>query len=988
MPSTDVPSHSTANAIDGSKDWIDELTACVEGEVRTSYHDRMLYATDASIYQVEPLAVVIPSSIADAARAVQICSDHGVAMLPRGGGTSLAGQCTNRAVVIDFSPNCRGVIDIDEARQRCRVEPGITIDELNDQLVTLGLFFPPDPATSRHANIGGCIGNNAAGARSIRYGRTSEHLLGVDVILADGTRLTLDADQRDARAREMSTQVAAVVRAHAELIRDRFPKTIRRNAGYALDTMLDQLDHGGIENLNLAHLVCGSEGTLAITLSAELALSALPIARGLAIIAFASVTEAIEAVGALLETEPTAIELLDDMVLSLARKHPAYRATVQTLPQLSDRPTEAVLYVEYTADSDPAELGDRFAALRSRFSADRVVCLSTPTEMQRAWDLRKAGEPLLHSIPGARKPVSFVEDNAVPVEHLAAFVDGFRRIVDQHNTRAAFWAHASVGVLHVRPLLDLTDPADRQSMVAMAQEVADLARSLSGVPSGEHGDGRVRGPLLEHFYGPQLMDAFARIKHIFDPHNLLNPGNIVRPDKPASIITHLRVLPEPDQPAHIPTVETYYDYGSDSSLGDAVTRCNGAGICRKKTGGTMCPSYMATLDERHSTRGRGNALRLAITGQLDSSPPGRPAWDDPETIKTLDLCLSCKACKAECPSNVDIAQLKAEYLAQKYRRDRPSLATLAFGHVHRLNRIASLTPRLATALSRSVPGRWLAQRMLGLDPRRTLPPWQRPLFRRWPADDPTLAPDAPRVVFLADSFTLYQEPAIGLAAKRVLEAFGYRVSLYRGTDFGRALISMGLLQAAIDDAQRHLDRLAPMLDDSGIAGFVMLEPSCLSSVRDDWLSLKIDRPIELRQRLAQRTTLLESFLHTRWDDHPRTPELDLSNKPDDTRILFHGHCHQKALWGDASSTDLLGRLIGDRLEVLDAGCCGMAGSFGYTTSRYDLSMAIGEQRLFPAVRAHKGIVVAPGTSCRHQIHDGTNATALHPAELIAQMIVE
>jgi len=1018
-----------------------DLADVVEGEVRFGRHDRLLYATDASIYQVEPLGVVIPASVDDALAVVRFCGERGLPILPRGGGTSLAGQGVNRAIVLDFSPRCRGLLEFDASAGVCRVEPGIAIEELNELVAGEGWFFAPDPATMRHANIGGCVGNNAAGARSIKYGRTSESLLGLDVALASGERARLDkgAAKRDGRVLELTKSVRDVVIRHSELIRERFPRTVRRNAGYNLDLILKQIEAGPepLEQVNLSHLLAGSEGTLAVTLEAELKLERVPAARGLAVCGFDSLEGAIDAVLPILETGPSAVELLDDTVIDLALKNVEYRRYVELLPA-RDGPPRAALYVEYSAERDAGELRERFDSLERAIPGAAIARYTERSAMLDAWKLRKAGEPLLHGVASDRKPVSFVEDNAVPVERLAEFVRRFREIVDRHGTRAAYWAHASVGVLHIRPMIDLKDAGDLKVMRRIAVEAADLAREMGGVMSGEHGDGRVRSPLLERFYGPELVGAFREIKAIFDPGDLLNPGNIVAPRPVASITERMRVEPEPGRRARVPDVETYYDYGDQHGFGGAVEMCNGAGVCRKKTGGVMCPSYMALLDERHSTRGRGNALRLAITGQFPRAEGGEsaggasgvsgPAWDDPDTIETLDLCLSCKACKSECPSNVDLARLKAEYTAQRLRERPASLAQLSVAHVHTLNRLGSIAPGLSNWASGLGPVRALLARTIGIDRRRSLPRFARPLHKRWGVGATGVAAEAPRVVVYGDTFTSYNEPEIGLAARRVLEAFGYRVELFRGSDAGRAAISVGMLETAIGRIERELERLAGIIEDDSVEAVLFLEPSVLSAVQDDWLSLRLSssggagwgtsggrasrpqtgqRPVPLgrgqrrgplRERLAAKSFLVEDFLERRWEEHPGRPEAlggtggvdrQTSQRPV-PRCLLHGHCHQKALWGADRSAALLRRLFPGRVEVLDTTCCGMAGSFGMTRDRYELSMRIGELGLLPAARAAgpEDVVVAPGTSCRHQIHDGAGRRAMHPMELVAAFLSE
>jgi FAD/FMN-containing dehydrogenase/Fe-S oxidoreductase len=989
------------------------LANAIEGEVRLGLHDRMLYATDASLYQVEPLGVVIPSSIDDAVRAVHACSRLGLPVLPRGGGTSLAGQCTNRAVVIDFSPRCRGIAPVDTAQRRVSVEAGVTVDDLNDAIAATGLFFAPDPATARHASIGGCIGNNAAGSRSIKYGRTSESIAAIDACLADGTRVRVahGSGRDDATVARLAVGVRDVVRRHERAIRERFPKTVRRNAGYGLDMVLAQLDQGVAPiDVDLSPLLCGSEGTLAVTLGATLKLHPRPKAKALAVVSFASIDDAIGAVSPILSTGPSAVELLDDLVISLAAANTEYRRYVDLLPRSpTGADPSAVLYVEYFG-ATPDEVRDRIEHLRLLLPGAPMQAHTEAQAMLSAWKLRKAGEPLLHGIPGHRKPITFIEDNAIPVERLGEFVRSLRAIVESHGTRAAFWAHASVGVLHVRPLLDIHDHADRDRMQAIAIATADLARSLGGVMSGEHGDGRVRGPLLERFYGPELMGAFRDVKRLFDPRDLLNPGNIVdlsgtRPRPIETIAQSLRVEPSPGRvPAFPKDLSTFFDYDDQHGFDGAVEMCNGSGVCRKAQGGTMCPSYMATLDERHSTRGRGNALRLAITGQLDAER----IWNDPDTIETLHLCLSCKACKTECPSNVDIARLKAEYTAQRYQRDGAPLAARIMGEIRTLNRVGTIAPGIANWMNTLAPVRAIVNRVLGLHPQRSLPKFSTHVAREWKREDASAARAGatarasegrattaratlarattahPTVALFGDCFTTCNESSIGLAARRVLGAFGYDTLLADAGCCGRAKISLGLLPAAIDEADATLARLGPLIDDASIHAILVAEPSCLSAFKDDWLNLKLRTPLEVRQRLAAKAFLVEDFLHQRWDQHPTRPKF----REAQGKVFLHAHCHQKALWGAQTSAALLKRIVGDRLVVLDTGCCGMAGSFGYTRDRFDLSMKIAELALLPAVRAlsDRDVLVAPGTSCRHQIHDGADRTAEHTITLVSRLL--
>ena len=950
------------------------------GEVRLDSHDRLLYSTDASLYQVEPVGVVIPSNVEQVQVLLEFCREHRIAVLPRGGGTSLAGQCTATAIVVDLSVHFRQLSQVDADRRLCRAQAGVVLDQVNRELLSSGLFFAPDPATSAQACIGGCIGNNAAGARSIRYGRTSENVSAIEVVLATGERVWLGsgAGRSDEVAARLVTEVCRIVQANAGLIRERFPRTIRRNAGYGLDLILDQLDAGvGPMDVNLSGLLCGSEGTLAITVAAELKLNPLPMARGLAIVSFDSIDAAIAGVTPILATGPTAVELLDSVVITAAAKNAECARYLELLPTVDGAVPQAVVYVEYQTEKPGDDLARCFARLKEAAGDAPVLIRSAPMEMQAMWMLRKAAEALLHGMSAASKPITFVEDNAVPVENLARFVREFRSIIESHGTSAAFYAHASVGVLHVRPMIDLHEPMGRAKMQAIAVAVADLARDCGGVMSGEHGDGKARGPLLDRFFGSEMIAVFRQIKQVFDPMGLLNPGNIVDAGPIESIVENLRLQKQTAGES----IDTYFNYEDQEGFHSAVETCNGAGFCRKTVGGTMCPSYRATLDERHSTRGRGNALRLAITGQTSGN--GAATWDDPQTIQTLELCLSCKACKTECPSNVDISRLKAEYTAQGFKRNGKPLTARVFGNIRRLNRIGAAMPAVANWMQSRAAVRWLMRLMLGISRRRTMPRFGPSLFR-WFAKRP-IVPREKKVVLFGDCFTTCNEPAVGRSAIDVLEQLGYQVILPDAGCCGRAMISVGLLDDAIATADRTLARLMPLLRDESVLALVVCEPSCLSAMKDEWLQLKLTTPIQQRRLLAERAMLVEDFVERFWDRHPVRPAIpNVAGQ----RVILHGHCHQKALWGDQTSAAILRRLLGADVEVLPSGCCGMAGAFGYGEDKFDLSMKIGELSVFPPIRGATAlaIIAAPGTSCRHQIKDGTGRQALHPIQVVARML--
>lgn len=959
-----------------------ELGRVIEGEVRFGRHDRGLYSTDASIYQVDPLGVIVPSCVEDASKAAEFCLREGIPLLPRGGGTSLAGQCTSEAVVLDLSARCTGVVTLDVAGKACEVEAGITIDALNRSIAETGLFFAPDPATVRQATVGGCIGNNAAGTRSIRYGRTSENVEAVDVVLGSGSRAKLEqgAATRDPVVRRLTESVIDIVSRHERLIDERFPKTLRRNAGYGLDTILMQMREGDpLKTVNLASLACGSEGTLAVTLGARLKLHTIPKERALAVLAFDSLDEAMDAVPSLLTLEPSAIELLDDMVIMTALANIEHRASVDLLPKPTRGDLKAILYVEFQGD-DVAQLRQKYENLQLLVPGIASELHTSPGSISRALRLRQAGEPLLHAIPGDRKPLGFVEDNVVPVERLGEFVGAFREIVGNHGTTAAFYAHASVGVLHVRPLLDLRSDQDREALIDIATRVAKLAKDLGGVMSGEHGDGRARGPFIESHFGPELMSAFREIKSVFDPDNLLNPGNIVQPASPKSIAQGTRVMPANEQ-ITITEFQTYYNYTNQDGFSHAVEMCNGAGVCRKTASGTMCPSYMALRDERHSTRGRANAMRMALSGQLTSE---RLAFEDKDTIDTLDLCLSCKGCKRECPSNVDVSKLKSEFTAQRYKRTRSPIAKLLFTRFRAFSRLGARLPRLANMPTKPGLARGILGLVSALPSGRSLPAFERSLAldERW--NNPH-GIDLPTVLLFGDCFSMYSETAIALDTKALLEAFGYRVLLADEGCCQRPAISNGYLPEAIHEIDKQVGRLNTLASKHNAKAILAVEPSCLSAVQDEWLSLNCDTPLDERKRFADRMMLVEQFLEQNWDDHPRRPEFAQPAG----RVLLHAHCHQKALWGGESSGRLLERAFEGKYSELNTGCCGMAGGFGMHKKRFGLSMQIGELSLFPSVRelTEDDVLLATGTSCRHQLRDGVQYDALHPVSYLRKQLV-
>jgi FAD/FMN-containing dehydrogenase/Fe-S oxidoreductase len=965
----------------------------VRGEVRFDDLTRRLYSTDASIFQVTPLGVVIPRTAQDLVTAVQIAGEMRVPVTARGGGTSLSGQSIGTGLVIDCSKYLNNVLDVDPAGRTARVQPGVVLDQFNRALAPHGMQFAPDVATASRANLGGMIGNNSAGARSVVYGKTVDHVRSLSAVLADGSTATFgklrpgEWDRKaEARTREgqVYREVRRTVEGTAEEIRRRFPRIVRRVSGYDLLTPLEEGPERG-----LIPLLVGSEGTLAVVTEAEVGLVPRPRCRGLLVPQFATLADSLDAVAACLEAGPSAVELMDGLLIELAHTQLSLK---ETMAAIKGRP-KALLMVEFSSD-DPAEVADRVEKLRKRLDgvAGLTACVPAldPAVRDPLWDLRRASMPLLYGIPGDRKPVTFIEDPAVPPERLPEFIAEFRAALRRHGTDGAFYGHASVGCLHIRPVLNLKDPADVATMRAIMEEVTDLVLRFGGSLSGEHGDGLVRSEWNRKMYGPEVYEAFRRVKAAFDPDNLLNPGKVVNAP---SMTESLRYGPG-YQPVNPPTV---FDYSRQEGFFRSVELCNGNGACRKLQGGTMCPSFRATRDERDSTRARANALRLAI-GAVNPVPERQrrvlevPVADAPGPdrspmrrrwlYETMDLCLMCKACKAECPSNVDLAKLKAEFLNAYYAgRTRP-LGHYLLRHIHRLNELGSWFAPLANWAGRQPALRWLLEKAAGIDRRRSLPPLYFDHFRRWfarrrPAEG---AGRNGTVLLFDDCFTTFNEPEVGRAAVRVLEHAGYRVELAGRVCCGRAMISKGFLPEARALARAQLPGLARRVADG--TPLLGLEPSCLLTVADEWTELV---PGAASRRVAASAELAEVWLAKQVK--AGRCRLDLART--EGKCLLHGHCHQKALQGARGSAAALALIPGLDVSVLDAGCCGMAGSFGYEREHFDVSERIANLELVPAVKAApNATVAATGTSCRHQLRDLAGRHARHPLELLAEAIKE
>jgi len=966
-----------------------ELGKQVSGDLRADDYSRMLYSTDASIYQVQPYGVHLPQTIEDVHAAVELAAKHRVALLPRTAGSSLAGQAVNEALVIDFTRHLDQVLELNVEERWVRVRPGIVLDELNAYLQPHGLQFGPDPASSNRAAMGGIVSNNSTGSHSIVYGMTADHVLETSVILSDGSTAhfaplkTAELQQRlslNGLEGEIYRGIAGLIDEpkNQEIIRRHTPHHWRRCGGYNLDRLLPAGDltfkWPYDPRFNLAKLITGAEGTLAVITEIKLNLVPRPAQTALAIIHFDDLFTALSAVPAMLEVEPTAVELLDNLGLTMCRQVPEYARLLDTF--VRGEP-DCVLITEFYGESD-TELKAKVARLEEHMrdhktGATHITPAYSPALQANVWTVRKVGLGLLMSIKGDLKPIPFIEDAAVPPEHLAEYVTRVEEFCSSIGTKVAYYAHASAGCVHIRPLINSKAAAEVAKMPDIVRFSVELLRGYGGSFSSEHGDGRARSWQNEAFFGPDLFGLYRETKRLFDPHNLLNPGNIVDFTK---MTENLRF----GETYSALQIKTHTDFRADQGFDRAVEMCNGAGVCRKRTTGTMCPSFMVTREEEHSTRGRANALRNALAGRLPVKE-----FTSRRMFEVMDLCIECKACKAECPSSVDMAKIKFEWLAQYYQANggiplRPRL----FGHIATFNQLGSgtLAP-LANWAAGIGPIRGVAKSMLGITKKRKLPPFARQPFTTWFKKRP--APGNPRnmgqLILFHDPFTNYNYPEIAIAATELFEAAGFEVVLPGYKSDGRPFISKGLVKQARAAALDTIEHLLPY----AVQGLpiVGLEPSSLLSLRDEYFHLLPDDPRV--KTIAENAFTFEEFVANLADDG----RLNLQFTAEPRHLLLHGHCHQKSLVGTGPSKKVLSLPANYTVEEVDSGCCGMAGSFGYEAEHYEISMQMAERRLLPAMRAAgtETLIVAAGVSCRQQIKHGSDRTSLHPAEVLWAALV-
>jgi FAD/FMN-containing dehydrogenase/Fe-S oxidoreductase len=987
------------------------LRSAVQGEVMFDSATRGRYSTDASIYQVEPIGVLIPRTQEDVRAAIDICRDLQVPMLPRGAGSSQCGQTVGAALVIDHSKYLNGVVSFDKDARTVTVEPGIVLDALNTWLRPHGLWFPVDVSTGAQCTLGGMAGNNSCGSRSIAYGNMVHNVLAVDALLADGTEAWFGPEaemaQNSARINKLLEGLRSIAVREWDEIERWVPKVMRRVGGYNIDVFLPQSErpYTADGSVNLSHLLVGSEGTLAWTSTLTLQLAPLPSQRTLGVVNFPTLYRAMQCAQHIVTLKPSAVELVDRTMIELARSNPAFRPVIEAA--LIGEP-EAILLVEFSENETLGRLDQLVTLIADLGLPGQVVRMTDASSQKALWEVRKAGLNIMMSMRGDGKPVSFIEDCAVPLKHLADYVARLTEVFARHGTRGTWYAHASVGTLHVRPILDMRRDG-AQKMRAIAEEAALMVREYKGAFSGEHGDGLVRSEWVAWQFGPRLTRAFEEIKSLFDPDGLMNPGKIVKPSK----MDDARLFRYPPgyrtQPLQTaldwsawdvqndPATETLTPPGTggDPALGfgKAVEMCNNNGHCRKFDAGTMCPSFRVTRDEEHLTRGRANTLRLALSGHIEGGFASDAVRD------ALDLCVSCKGCRRECPTGVDMAKMKIEFLHHYHQRRGMSVKDRLISYLPRYAHWGARLPWLFN-LRNTLPGAAaLSEKWFGFAAQRSLPSWRSDTFLgglMYPVNadgsvEPQARGNAGEVVLFADTFNNAFEPEVAHDALAVLEAAGYTVHIALPSDgsrrplcCGRTFLATGMVDQAKVEARRTLAALKPYVERG--ATVVGLEPSCLLSMRDEFLVMGLG---DAAQRLASSALLIEEFLAR---EH-RAGRLRLKLAPiREKRALVHGHCHQKAFDALTPAVEVL-RLIPElQVDVIDSSCCGMAGAFGYEASHYEISMKMAELSLLPAIRAADDdtLIIADGTSCRHQIADGTcganERQAVHVASVLARAL--
>ena len=966
------------------------MKARIDGELFTDRLRLLMYATDASDYKEVPQAVVYPKHEADIRELVRFASENSISLIPRTAGTSLAGQVVGNGMVVDMSRHMTGILEINEQEQWVRVEPGVILDELNIALHSTGLFFSPETSTSNRSMIGGMIGNNACGLRSLVHGTTRDHTLSVRAVLSDATVCEfgpLNSDEFSEKLdkeglegqiyRELNAMLSDPENQDEIVSGFPDPNVVRRNTGYALDELLETPPYRGknarYSDFNLCKLLAGSEGTLLFITEAKLNLVPLPPPfKALVPIHFDSVMDAIRGNLFVLKHKPTAVELMDKTILDCTKGNLTQR---KNRFFLSGDPG-AVLMVELV-DNDESLLDQRVATMEKEM---RTAGMGTHfpvvkgKDIGKVWALRKAGLGVLSNIPGEGRPVSVVEDTSVHVEVLEDYISEFNQLLDKYDLSCVYHAHISVGELHLRPILNLKDGKHIEIFHDIALESAKLVKKYRGSLSGEHGDGRLRGEFIPLMVGERNFELIRRVKKLFDPEGIFNVEKITDTPPMNSSLRYEAGHQSPD-------FDTYFHYSNEGGLMGLIEKCNGSGDCRKTeiTGGTMCPSYMATRDEMATTRARANVLRELLS-RKDLKKP----FDQADIYKVLDLCLSCKACKSECPSSVDMAKIKAEFMQHWYEHHRVPIRTLLIANISRINKLGMLFPALFNWFATAKLTSSLLKYMLGFAAKRSIPTLGKMTLRKWAGRhleslNNALPADAPEVVLYVDEFSNYNDSALGIIAIRLLNRLGIRILIVKHPVSGRTYISKGLLKKARQIASKNVDLLSAVV--TAERPLVGIEPSAILGFRDEFPELVEKDMIERARELAEHCMTIEEYLDSAFKKKIFDNSLFTKEK---VSIKLHGHCQQKAIASTGPTRGILSIPDNYHVEEIPSGCCGMAGSFGYEKEHYELSMKVGELVLFPAVRQadKETIVVAPGTSCRHQIGDGTGRQALHPVEVL------
>ena len=939
----------------------------IEGEVYFDDVTREIYSTDASIYRIVPLCVVTPKTIKDIKTLVQISNEYGIPILPRGGGSSLSGQTVNKAIVIDFTKHINKVVDVDKNSMTAIAQPGITIDRLNQILKSQNLLFTPDPSTTNRATVGGVIGNNSCGAHSIIYGKTIDNVKSLKTILSNGEdhvfkKIRFSEFEKlilnDSFSSNLYLNSINLFKKYTDELTRRYPDIQRRVGGYNLD----EINKDGF--VDLTKIIVGSEGTLATVTEAELNLVELPNSKGLLVVEFDDIIKSMEASVLALDLNPSAVEHIGEIIISEARKSPEFSSGIE---YLNNNPTD-IIVVEFYGENE-LEVKDKISHLKKKLDISGLSLSSTevinPVQQKKVWDMRKAGLGLVMKKPGEAKAIPFVEDTAVSPEKLPEYVKRFDEIVRQNGTTAGYYGHASVGCLHIRPLINLKEEKDIKRMVKISDEISDLVFEFGGAFSGEHGDGIVRGAWTKKMYGEKIYHAFQDLKKSFDPKNIMNPGKII--DTPP-MDENLRF----GATYKTENTETFLSFEKEGGFAQAIEMCNGQAACKKIGSGYMCPSFMATRNEVDSTRGRANALRAALSGKLPIQQ-----LNSKKLFDVLDLCLECKTCRSECPSGVDMAKLKYEFLHQYYKNNKIPLRARLTGNIAILNKFGSYFPKIFNLINSFYLFKLASDIFLKIDRRRNLPKLAPKTFDKIFKE---VKSDKKIAVFFNDTFTNYNHPNVGISAVKILKALDYEVKLVDKKCCGRPLISKGLLESAKKNAKYNINSIYDYVKNGAIV--VGAEPSCISALKDEYPDMF---PNDERVKLISKNTyLLQEILVKEGKNKNINFKKDLKKRS----IAVQVHCHEKTIIGENISIDSLKMIPNSEVEKIPSGCCGMAGAFGYEKEHFDLSKQIAEERLLPFIKGLKSNtqVAITGVSCRHQIDDLSGKDPKHILEIFAESI--